>query len=162
MPIETEKAYGLVGVGSFAEAVEAYRQTWEIDRRFRPEHSHDVLSSLSNWGWALAPGRTTQFRTPNSGQPVLHSQTADAHELPQIVADQDQSRCSRVACDHLIVRPDGLAYAGQFRADLPGMDCRASILGQHLESGRELLDVAQIALDLLRTFGAEDQLHQRH
>ncbi len=56
-------AYGLVGVGRFEEAVEAYRQTWEIDRRFRPEHSYDVLSALSNWGWALhQAGRVREAR----------------------------------------------------------------------------------------------------
>jgi serine/threonine-protein kinase len=45
--------YGLVGVGRFEEAVEAYRRTEEIDRANRAPGSYDVLSSLSNWGGAL-------------------------------------------------------------------------------------------------------------
>jgi serine/threonine-protein kinase len=45
--------YGLTGVGRYEEAAEAYRRTWEIDRLHRPTDSYDVLSSLSNWGWAL-------------------------------------------------------------------------------------------------------------
>jgi len=48
--------YGLVGVGRFDEAAEAYRRTYEIDTRFRQPDSYQVLEGLSNWGWALARG----------------------------------------------------------------------------------------------------------
>jgi tetratricopeptide (TPR) repeat protein len=46
--------YGLVGVGRFEEAAQAYAQMHAIDARFRDPASYDVLLGLSNWGWALA------------------------------------------------------------------------------------------------------------
>ena len=44
--------YGLTGLGRFDEAAEAYRRAHAIDVRFRDPGSYDVLTGLSNWGWA--------------------------------------------------------------------------------------------------------------
>jgi tetratricopeptide (TPR) repeat protein len=46
--------YGLVGMGRYAEAAPAYERAWAIDRLHLQADSQDVLSDLSNWGWALA------------------------------------------------------------------------------------------------------------
>jgi len=56
--------YGLVGVGRFDEAAEAYRRAYEIDIRYRQPDSYDVLEGLSNWGWAQArAGHAREART---------------------------------------------------------------------------------------------------
>ena len=56
--------YGLVGVGRFEEAADAYRRAYEIDIRYREPGSYDVLEGLSNWGWALArAGKAREART---------------------------------------------------------------------------------------------------
>ena len=56
--------YGLVGVGRFDEAADAYRRAYEIDIRYRQPDSYDVLEGLSNWGWALArAGKPREART---------------------------------------------------------------------------------------------------
>jgi len=55
--------YGLVGVGRFDEAADAYRRAHEIDIRYRQPDSYDVLGVVSNWGWALArAGRMREAR----------------------------------------------------------------------------------------------------
>jgi tetratricopeptide (TPR) repeat protein len=48
--------YGLVGVGRYAEAAEAYARAHAIDVRYRDPGSYDVLNTLANRGWALALG----------------------------------------------------------------------------------------------------------
>ncbi len=48
--------YGLLGIGRYDEAADAYRRAYEIDLRYRDSGSYDVLVGLSNWGWALARG----------------------------------------------------------------------------------------------------------
>ena len=56
--------YGLTGIGRFDEAAEAYRRAYAIDIRFRDPGSYDVLTGLSNWGWAEArAGRARDGRT---------------------------------------------------------------------------------------------------
>ncbi len=55
--------YGLVGAGQFADAAVAYQKSYEIDARFADPGSYDVLSTLSNWGWALVrAGEVEQAR----------------------------------------------------------------------------------------------------
>lgn len=46
--------YGLVGLGRYAEAADAYRHAHAIDLRHRDPDSYGVLNTLSNWGWAMA------------------------------------------------------------------------------------------------------------
>jgi serine/threonine-protein kinase len=46
--------YGLVGIGHFEDAADAYRRAYEIDIRYRDPTTYDVLTGLSNWGWAEA------------------------------------------------------------------------------------------------------------
>lgn len=46
--------FGLVGIGRYDEAAEAYQRTYEIDLKHRQPDSYDVLTSLSNWGGALS------------------------------------------------------------------------------------------------------------
>ncbi len=144
--------YGLVGAGRFAEAASAYQKTYEIDARFADPGSYDVLSTLSNWGWALVrAGQIEQARKLLLKADVGLTQLGGKPQLMHVLNSQKLCRvdASYRLVDAAISCPRMLEIARQF-SDSQGLFWGYALqieAAHRLETGelkraRELADAA--------------------
>ncbi len=148
--------YGLTGLGRFEAAADAYRRAYAIDIRFRDPGSYDVLTGLSNWGWAeVRSGRSRDGRerlaAVDEGLVKLGGKPRGLHVL------NSQKLCSvdlQVASPPVGERDCGRAL--DLAEAVAGKDSRSLAFSRVLEASRlvSLGDLAHASALLDRAFAA--------
>ncbi len=97
-----------------------------------------------------------------STDPVFYSESWDTFEFAEIIRHENQSTRTGVAGYHQVIWADELARFCQLSPDLTERYCRLTVERDHTDTGRQCLEIHEIASWLCRILSSVNQLTQHY